>query len=700
MANRKHLLHVKSNVAEKARQYGIDDFLVTPKKPVDPTTGKATDDTLLYGEIAVNYGKGVEALTIRNTDDDVVVFVNENDFYEAGEITAAALATEKKEREEAEFVTSNALTYLDNKIDTSTVSAMVSTTYAEIKELREQSKLKAGQLYRITDYVTTTTQENTQSAGHVFDVIVLATDVDTLNENAKAIQHEGDTYFANSNLDAWEIKYDLDNDTTKYAWADETNGKGVIFYMKDEWNNECPYDFKNIQFKRWAITNITSTKLPTDALQELNNIFNFGSNGNKHFATKDSYGQWIPNSQGLTITVDETQFGWYYTFNGMSSEDGTTISNRYDLSTNPIKLTNECLEQIVADDRGTDTQDVCYDNKISLSTQEVFAGGFYYKGRRVLNNIVFNNGLSYCYYKEVGGYWEYKTCSCYGNTFEIQCVDNTFGNDCYSNTVGNNCYSNTFEDNCTVNMFGNSCHNNTFGTSCQSNSFGNDCYSNTFGKICSHNTFGNGCSSNTFGNYYTYNSFGGNDCSSNTFGNRCQYNLFGNNCSSNTLGENCSSNTLGNDCRSNTFGNDGRSNKFGNGCSSNTFGNSCSLNTFGNNGGSNSFGDNCSVNMFGNSCRNNTFGNYCYQNTFGNSVQYIKFEKDYTYNNIVENGNTYITVTSLKVTSSTQPLKNFTIAQGVNNATNESKRKIIYHAESDTMFKTIYQNANSKTVNV
>ena len=70
------------------------------------------------------------------------------------------------------------------------------------------------------------------------------------------------------------------------------------------------------------------------------------------------------------------------------------------------------------------------------------------------------------------------------------------------------------------------------------------------------------------------------------------------------------------------------------------------------------------------------------------------------YNNIVENGNTYITVNCLKVTSSTQPLKNFTIAQGVNNATNESERKIIYHAESDTMFKTTYQNANSKTVNV
>ena len=102
MANRKHLLHVKSNVVEKAKQYGINDFLVTPKKPVDPSTGKATDDTLLYGEIAVNYGKGVEALIIRNTENNVVTFVNENDFHEAGEIITDGIATEKLEREEAD----------------------------------------------------------------------------------------------------------------------------------------------------------------------------------------------------------------------------------------------------------------------------------------------------------------------------------------------------------------------------------------------------------------------------------------------------------------------------------------------------------------------------------------------------------------------------------------------------------------------
>jgi hypothetical protein len=38
----------------------------------------------------------------------------------------------------------------------------------------------------------------------------------------------------------------LDNDSSRFAWADTENGEGVIYYMKDEFNNECPYDFKNI----------------------------------------------------------------------------------------------------------------------------------------------------------------------------------------------------------------------------------------------------------------------------------------------------------------------------------------------------------------------------------------------------------------------------------------------------------------------
>lgn len=123
---------------------------------------------------------------------------------------------------------------------------IINITYENLKRLRDNSQLVVGCFYRIIDYVTTTIQEATQSAGHQFDIIVRALDENTLDEEAKAIQSEGDEYFANNNLTGWQVWYTLDNDTSRYAWADE-NGKGVIYRLIDENSNDLPYDFKNIQ---------------------------------------------------------------------------------------------------------------------------------------------------------------------------------------------------------------------------------------------------------------------------------------------------------------------------------------------------------------------------------------------------------------------------------------------------------------------
>ena len=127
---------------------------------------------------------------------------------------------------------------------------IVYTDWASLKEMREHGNLQQGQWYRITDFVTTTAQRDTQSAGHPFDILVMALDAATLCETAFAASHENDLYFAAANLEAWELMYCLDNDTERFAWADAVNGKGVIYSMKDEWGNKCGYDFKNIMFKR------------------------------------------------------------------------------------------------------------------------------------------------------------------------------------------------------------------------------------------------------------------------------------------------------------------------------------------------------------------------------------------------------------------------------------------------------------------
>lgn len=141
----------------------------------------------------------------------------------------------------------------------------VEILYDELVSLRDEGNLIPGMQYRIIDFVTTcgTPSNGTaRSAGHPFDLIVFADSETTLNENARAIQHVGDTYFSNSNLSAWEVKYCIDNDTSRFDWADDTDaGKGVVYYMKDEFNNECWYDFKNIQYsfsKNISVSQITA----------------------------------------------------------------------------------------------------------------------------------------------------------------------------------------------------------------------------------------------------------------------------------------------------------------------------------------------------------------------------------------------------------------------------------------------------------
>src|SRR5574344_2583857 len=99
--------------------------------------------------------------------------------------------------------------------------------YADLLVLINNNELIPGTSYRITNYTTTTVQADTTSAGHDFDVIVTALSTNKLSENAKCVRKSGDTYFENAKLEAWELKYCIDNDTNRFAWADNDNGKGV-----------------------------------------------------------------------------------------------------------------------------------------------------------------------------------------------------------------------------------------------------------------------------------------------------------------------------------------------------------------------------------------------------------------------------------------------------------------------------------------
>lgn len=147
-------------------------------------------------------------------------------------------------------------------------ATMISKTWTQLRTLVATKALTPGALYRLTNYKAVVWQDD-GAPFHPFDIVVVATSSSTLSEEARAIPHvftdedietygeDEQNYFANSDLSAWRLWYSLDNDTSRFSWAD-ASGTGVIYRMIDEWNNDIPFDFKNL----WA-TNLDGGVFPT-----------------------------------------------------------------------------------------------------------------------------------------------------------------------------------------------------------------------------------------------------------------------------------------------------------------------------------------------------------------------------------------------------------------------------------------------------
>ena len=410
---------------------------------------------------------------------------------------------------------------------TDTTELSVKITWAELKALVDNSQLVACQQYRITDYTCTTTQVATKSAGHVFDIIVTADSENVLNEEARAIKHDGDTYFTNCDLNEWKIWYCIDNDTNRFDWADGTNGKGVIYRMIDEFNNDVAYDFKNIQF----------------------------------------YRQW-DSSKSLWSTISSDNTGVpCYTFSSEGSSSTTSFTDMSLGASNNVY--SNVIRQFIKNNRQT-LNNICFFG--TLCNKNTFEADC---RENTFGNKCSSNAFgSYCFLNSFGN-------ECNYNSFGSEFNQNSFGVGCSYNSFGSGCYINSFDNHCYLNSFGSGCHNNSFGSDCLLNSFESGCNNNSFGSDCDRNSFGIDCNNNSFENNCDYNSFE-NNCYSNSFRSNCNSNSFGNNCYSNSFVNECNSNSFGNNCYSNSFGSKCYSNSFGGGCSRNLFGNSCSYNSFGN----------------------------------------------------------------------------------------------------------------------
>ena len=334
-------------------------------------------------------------------------------------------------------------------------------------------------------------------------------------------------YFGNNNLSAWELKYSLDNTSNRFGWP-SSNGKGHIYYMKDEFGNECSYDFKNVKYDGKYYT------------------FDYEINGT-HFDGSVKYGNLCYDNK---IPLDVSG-----------------ANDKLDLPKIFFKNT-------------TDTSQ-CHTNKLSHDSWNIIFGNGCY-GNSVgekSQNMSFGNN---CFHNVL-------KCSNADNNFGDGCNSNELGVGCTGNTFGNDCVSNTLKEGCLNNIFVAQCHSNTLNNDSSSNEFQNGCISNVLGRLNTLNRFGASCCNNVFGNSCTGNNFGvqcnnntfGNECTENTFGNECFLNTFKDKLSGNEFGTGFYSNVMGENCKNNTFGNSCYCNEFGDYCWNITLGNLNTMNKFG-----------------------------------------------------------------------------------------------------------------------
>lgn len=299
-------------------------------------------------------------------------------------------------------------------VDAETVA---SVTYSELTVLIAEEALIPGRRYRITDYVTIVSNPTGpmgqalpygefRSAGHPFDIIVTANSTNSLDEDADAAVHEGDDYFANSDLSKWKLKYSIENNARLFIWASDT-GKGVIYDMIDERGNHTGYDFKNIQFKRHQMVNPgTLTPYYQEVSQFYNGLRGITNNSNVNWhcfkgyfseaAIYERFGDTFstsisPTGSRMFVLIDDTdgeaiiaevdEAKWFYTFNASLDFDGepsdaSMISTVRDVEIEPFNFLGTWLLSFT----------VC-----SLSA--VYDGGF--DGTRVkamADTIVLSNG--------------------------------------------------------------------------------------------------------------------------------------------------------------------------------------------------------------------------------------------------------------------------------------------------------------------
>lgn len=451
--------------------------------------------------------------------------------------------------------------------------------------MHDSASLTTNQAYRIVDYKTTVSQEDYNVASNYFDIIVTASSPSTLEAEAIAVpsERDADGYFADSDLSKWKLWYLIDN--TKIGWA-SPEGTGVIYRMIDEFENDFPYDFKNIL--------IPTYKLGSGSITV---SFSDGTSMSLYPTTSSSpdYSCYTGIRYVNTGTMQMPMSVTYYVKNGSVIGSpvytGLLMSGTSTFSAVAGSSITSLPEQVVVPSYtiGTDSD---LSKTEAIGVKQLINN---YENQEILPSNKFG---ARCHNVVVWG-GENITIGSDCDTVEIgDCYDINIGNFVSEVYLGHGCYDITVTGSTTYDK---AAHNIQLGNGCYDMTFSTDVYNVVMGDECHNNTIGSG----------VYNVTMGSGCYNNSLKNRIQSSTDVND------GGNTYSITLGDECHSNTF----------DGSNGNTLGNSCSDNRF-TLGGANTLGNNCSSNTF--SIASYQFNaltsvSSCARNVLHNNSSYNKF---------------------------------------------------------------------------
>ena len=334
----------------------------------------------------------------------------------------------------------------------------IEVTYAELTALIAANELVAGQKYVISDYQTVHTIPNTTdtNTGDVEPLLVTAIAPNKLSPEAYSAAYPQDV-----------IYYSPANDQVMVPGCT----KGYIYRRVDtKQNNDIPFDFRQVKFRRWQISQPTWDAATTY------------SKGKVVKSTADNT-LWVSlQDNNLNKAISDTAYWRQFEWDNLNYVSPTESEWHIVDDVFQVVLICTALYQDYKMWVNAADYNSAYSNKLEGNLNSIINKS---------NTVIFGSDF-------------------YNNSIGSNFYSNSIGSNVYNNSIGSYFYNNSIGSGLWSNTIGSDFSNNSIGSGFQSNSIWSNFSNNSIGSGFYNNSIGSGFYNNSIGSGFNYNSIGSN----------------------------------------------------------------------------------------------------------------------------------------------------------------------------------------------